>query len=222
MKFSKKSKEFIFYNLFFRFIPRRLKFKLIHKYNLWASNESVSGPGSEISKTRNIIPFLEKILIDFHIKSMLDIPCGDFNWMKNMKLRNVEYTGADIVGKIIIDNKKNYNSPNRKFVLLDIIRDPLPYADLILVRDVFIHFSLRNVQLSLNNIKKTGFTYILLSTYPETKKNINIKDGYNFNINMEIEPFNFKKPILLFEEEKLPEPYGRKCLGLWKVNDLYN
>jgi hypothetical protein len=36
---------------------------------------------------------------------------------------------------------------------------------------------------------------------------------------MEIEPFNFKKPILLFEEEKLSDPYGRKCLGLWEVND---
>lgn len=37
------------------------------------------------------------MLKKYSIKSILDIPCGDFSWMKKIELDGIEYIGADIV-----------------------------------------------------------------------------------------------------------------------------
>ena len=57
-------------------------FTEIYKTNFWSSNESPSGGGSELIQTKSLINDLEKLLKDMDIKSVLDIPCGDFNWMQ--------------------------------------------------------------------------------------------------------------------------------------------
>src|SRR5690606_267167 len=55
----------------------------------WKSSESLSGDGSELSVTITLRKGLEKVLEEFKVETMLDIPCGDFNWMKMVKLSNV-------------------------------------------------------------------------------------------------------------------------------------
>jgi hypothetical protein len=35
---------------------------------------------------------------------MLDAPCGDFNWMKEVDLSAVHYTGGDIVEPLVNSN----------------------------------------------------------------------------------------------------------------------
>jgi hypothetical protein len=83
-------------------------FTEIYKSNLWGSSESISGTGSVKEQTESLINELDKLLKDMNISSILDIPCGDFNWMQKVDLSNIDYIGADIVEELIENNIKQY------------------------------------------------------------------------------------------------------------------
>jgi hypothetical protein len=61
-----------------------LDFIDIYHQNIFGGIESRSGNGSTLVQTaviRDEIPLLFK---ELNIKSVLDAPCGDFNWMKEI------------------------------------------------------------------------------------------------------------------------------------------
>ena len=66
------------------------KFDLIYKTNYWKSgiDGSRSGYGSNLENTKNIRIELQKFIDEQNIKTILDIPCGDFYWMSKMNLEN--------------------------------------------------------------------------------------------------------------------------------------
>ena len=99
-----------------RFKNREEKFKLIYKSSYWKSStsKSFSGSGSEMSATQNIRKDLFEFIKSENINTILDVPCGDFYWMSQIKLDHLDYTGADIVDEIIEDNKKKYKNIKRK------------------------------------------------------------------------------------------------------------
>jgi hypothetical protein len=78
----------------------------IYRNNHWGSSESISGEGSMIEQTQTLIIELGKLFKEKRFSSILDIPCGDFNWMKKVDLENIDYIGADIVEDLIEKNKK--------------------------------------------------------------------------------------------------------------------
>src|SRR5581483_12277106 len=80
-------------------------FTYIYSVNHWGDTESVSGHGSKLSETLAIRSQLPAILKQLNIKSILDLPCGDFNWMKTVDLHEYHYIGADIVSAIISKNQ---------------------------------------------------------------------------------------------------------------------
>ena len=89
----------------------KVVFTEIYHENYWGA-ESVSGQGSSKDLTRNSIKIINDIIKDFKVKYVLDLPCGDFNWMHHTDLNNVQYIGADIVKEIIDRNKMAYIKPN--------------------------------------------------------------------------------------------------------------
>ena len=205
----------------FNFTNYNVRFNEIFKQNLWTSNESISGPGSDLKSTVSIRNELNSLIEKYNIKTILDIPCGDFHWMSKVDLTDVNYCGGDIVEELIIRNSKTYKTTTIDFRKLDLIADALPTADLIIVRDCFIHFSYKLIFSALQNIKKSKSQYLLITSYPDIKTNINIKTGNNFNINLEAEPFNFPKPLMFIDEkEQFAIEHGRKIMGLWRINDL--
>src|ERR1035437_7717295 len=81
-------------------------FDEVHLINSWGSAESISGVGSDIEQTKVVIETLPQIFKKYNIKSFLDAPCGDFNWMKNVDLSDItKYIGGDIVNSIVESNK---------------------------------------------------------------------------------------------------------------------
>ena len=101
-------------------------------------NEYHCGPGSSIWYTellrKELVPFLNK----YGIKSMLDAPCGDFQWLNLVEFPNgFEYIGGDLHHDMIRRNNILYN---REFIVLDITEDDLPTKDLMFVRDCLFHF----------------------------------------------------------------------------------
>jgi len=198
-------------------------FTKIYNSNFWRSKSSVSGPGSEDSQTNSIIEALRLLIYKYKIKSILDLPCGDFIWMKNIDLGSINYLGADIVDRLIQENLKNHtNEPNISFSVLDLITDNLPKSDLILNRDCLVHFSYKDIYSSIKNIKASDSTYLLTTTFPNHTRNTDIITGKWRPLNLQIKPFNFPEPIVIITENCTEEndKYRDKSLSLWKTIDI--
>ena len=164
------------YKAKFRFTTTEEIFTDIYHKNKWGDEESLSGPGSTFVQTETIRNTLPNLLKKYNIHSILDIPCGDFNWMKDVNLP-ISYIGADIVEKIIKFNKEKFTKENRKFIKIDILRDELPQVDLIFCRNLFIHFSYNDIFKAIENIKKSGSKYLLTTCHRLETKNFDIGTG---------------------------------------------
>ena len=199
-------------------------FTEIYQNNYWQNEETRSGEGSTVAVTAVIRANLPDVLKSFNISSMLDVPCGDFNWMKHIDLRNVDYIGADIVKPLIDKNNALYNREDRKFYTLDILSEPLPKVDLILCRDLFVHLSEKNIIKALKNCKKSGSKFLFTTTFTLQEENIDTsnKPIHWRKINLEKAPFNFPKPLLTINENSHEYGQSDKCLCLWKISDLPN
>jgi len=195
-------------------------FTNIYESNLWTSEESRSGLGSELKSTEVIRKELPELFKKFEIKSFLDIPCGDFNWVQHINMDNVNYIGADIVDKMIESNKNSF--PNTDFRVLDLTESELPKVDLIFVRDLLGHFNYQNVNKALQNIIKSGSKYLLTTSFTRWNYNVDIPNGDWRPINLMLQPFSLK-PIYLINEDCFEGggQYNDKCLLLFEIKRLY-
>ena len=171
----------------------RDRFTLIYRRNAWGSKESVSGSGSTLAMTTSIRSLLPIIFEKFKIKSILDVPCGDFNWMKLVNLNCISYLGGDIVEPLVADLNRNFSSKSISFMQFDITIDSFPKSDLVLNRDCLFHLSNRDIQLTLSNFLKSESKYFLSTSYENGGKftNTDIRSGDFRLIDLFDSPFCF-------------------------------
>lgn len=156
---------------------------------------------------------------------MLDLPCGDFYWMKAVDLENCYYIGSDIVKFIIDENVKKHGARHRWFLHADVTKDALPCVDLIFCRDLFVHLSLEDIFKALRNFKTSGAKYLLTTTFvgqSHADQNSFIHSGGWRPVDLQQAPFNFPAPVLLINEQCTEQNglYRDKSLGLWHLQDL--
>lgn len=193
----------------------------IYRKNSWGDAQSVSGTGSNLQQTEVVRKEIQKLLKELRIKSIFDIPCGDFHWMKDVDLTHISYTGGDIVEDIIKKNKK-YEKENIRFHHLNLIKDSLPKVDIVIVRDCLVHFSYYDIIAALKNICRSKSTYLLTTTFPDHTSNIDIFTGQWRPLNLTKLPFTLPDALQLINEECTEEDgqYADKSLGLWRVDDI--
>src|SRR6476619_333555 len=129
------------------------KFERIYHTNLWSDPETRSGTGSSLDSTRVLREKLPGALRELDTRILLDAPCGDFTWMDHVDLAGIDYIGADIVRSIVEANRKDYAADGRTFIELDLTRDDLPDADVLLCRDCLVHLSYKNIARVLENVR---------------------------------------------------------------------
>lgn len=200
----------------------RHTFVHIFKTNAWGGGESVSGEGSSLEQTvvlRNILPSL---LSSLEVNTMLDAPCGDHFWMKDVSL-NCDYIGVDIVPEIVVQNRRKYISPRKQFLIRDITKDHLPQADCILCRDCLDHLSFADAFRALRNFKRSGAKYLLITTYTDRFRNDDIVSGEWRPSNLVLAPFSFPTPMQSINEKCTEEggKWADKSLALWRIDDLH-
>lgn len=197
-------------------------FTKIYKSNAWGGKRSASGPGSDVDQTKIITKELSSLFSDLNISTMLDIPCGDFYWMKNADLSNIEYTGADIVKELVQKNTEKYGRGSIRFRYMNLIKDELPKVDLIFCRDCLVHFSFADVFLALDNVCNSQSEYILTTTMTGRKDNYDIVTGQWRPLNLELAPFVLPKPLRTIIEGCTEDDgaYEDKSLGLWRIADI--
>lgn len=198
-------------------------FTQIYENNFWGSPESVSGPGSEIGQTETLIGELNILLDKMGIKSILDLPCGDLNWMRKVNLSGINYVGADIVVEIISNNTSRFGChANMKFEVLDLITDPLPECDLVIVRDCLVHLSYDDISKAIANIKSSCSKYLLATNFVDHRQNHDIKTGDWRPLNLLEPPFRLTSPILTINENCTEDggKYADKSMALWCISDI--
>ena len=161
---------------------KKIIFTSIYKSKHWVQNPndlsnefiSVSGPGSNThsEQYKNLIKNFNMIIDKYDIKSIIDIPCGDFLWIKKIiQEKKIKYLGIDIVEELIQENKSKYQNENIKFSTGDIVSYEIKEKyDLILVRDLLIHLDNTDITKILDNLKKMNVKYLAINNY-EINKN---------------------------------------------------
>lgn len=196
-------------------------FREICRTNHWASSESVSGPGSTLVATEVLRSRLPALLQQLDVQTLLDLPCGDFHWMRHVPMPSIRYIGGDVVPELIDRLQQTAAAPHRSFQLLDLTTDELPAADLILCRDCLVHLSTARVLASLRNVCRiAGARYLLTTHFPDVTDNDEIRTGEWRPLNLVRPPFALPEPELLIDErpDGLDPRLGRKCSALWRLD----
>jgi hypothetical protein len=193
-------------------------FTKVYETHFWVDDESRSGGGSNLYATENIRKAIPALFSKYGVRSVLDIPCGDFWWFKEMKLDLDSYIGGDIVAPLIASVAEKYTSPTRSFRVMDLTKDVLPGCDLILVRACFIHLSFELILAALRNITQSKIRYLLTTYSTHVAANVDIETGSCRPLNFCVPPFNFPPALEVIDDyAKGLEP---RQLGLWRVDDL--
>lgn len=79
-------------------------FRYIYRHNLWDSPESVSGQGSEDAATARLRAEIPALFRRRGVRSIADVPCGDFGWLSRTELGVDNYFGGDIVPELVGPN----------------------------------------------------------------------------------------------------------------------
>jgi 2-polyprenyl-3-methyl-5-hydroxy-6-metoxy-1,4-benzoquinol methylase len=169
------------------------------------NQESLSGPGSSIANTVEVRNLLHKCIFNYNIKSILDLGCGDWNWLQNVCLDGVNYLGWDADVDLIVSNLFNYSEDNITFDTLDICLEEYPSVDLIICRDVLFHMPINLAQKIINKSKKSCKLF-LSTSFLDVKINTGIQSGLNWGyypINLNAPPFNLSDLLLDFDREML-------------------
>jgi SAM-dependent methyltransferase len=201
----------------------RAVFTRVYRRNVWGDAESVSGPGSTAARGEAFRGEIIDLLRRLDARVLLDAPCGDFNWIAEVADAVPQYVGVDVVPELIERVRAVHGNARRTFICADLVRDPLPRADVILCRDALVHFSFSEIRAALANFRRSGATYLLTTTFVDAPRNADIRTGAGWrDLNLQEPPFAFPPPLELIDE-RCPAYGGvnrSKHLGLWRLDTL--
>ena len=160
----------------------------IYKENKWRVG---SGPGSTVENTEPYRDFISTFLKERSITSVLDIGCGDWQFSRLIDWGNVRYSGAD-VSETALELARKAAPAGYTFMPLNATKDPLPEADLLIMKDVLQHWPNQDIQAFIP--KLSTFKYALLTNgFPPNKMkylNVNIRPGMGRPVELTAPPFN--------------------------------
>ena len=216
-------RKVVSFTIQFMILDNKKKYEFIYKTKYWKNNSivdsSLSGAGSSLSSTINIRNELTNFITKNKIKTITDIPCGDFYWLKEISFIFEKYFGGDIVDQIIKDNKKKFINRNLFSFKIDILKDNIPESDMFFCRDLIVHLNFDETNLLISKLKRLNFKYIALTHFDDINSNqISIHSDNWKKINLMYHPFNISKPdFILDDTDKLH--HGRK-IAIWKKKNF--
>lgn len=189
------------------------RFTDVYKNRRWSSEETASGQGSERSSgaVAHSLKLLRRMIREYGVRSISDVPCGDFNWMPILldEHPEIDYIGYDIVPLLIRENQAKY--PDRRFQHLDITTEVPLQSDLILSKDLLNHLSNRDVWSALSNMVASNARYVMVTN------NIGFK-----NVELDANATNASRHLDLFAAPFLMPPalYSDHYFIVWERNTL--
>jgi len=177
---------------------------------------SPNGPGASLALTEHLRTELPKLLRRYAITSLLDVACGDLNWMRHVDLSMIaNYFGWDIDEELIIRAQTRaaemVGHPHTWFEVRNVAETSFPNVDCILARHILIHFPNDYITAILDRIRDGHATYLLASNFPDATNDF-VYDptryawmGYMERpVNLELPPFNLKPAVAAITEQSGP------------------
>ena len=191
----------------------RSRFTTVYDKALWGEYESRSGEASVRGSPWVSIAgeAIAKAVHEHNVRSINDIPCGDFNWMPDVlaTFSNLQYTGFDIVKPALARNKDRH--PKYEFRLLDITTSVPPAADLILCKDLLNHLADVDVKRAISNIRRSGSKFLLASNNPGFENTpLPETAGASRYLDITAPPYNFRQPLWTWSG----------YLSFWRLADI--
>jgi SAM-dependent methyltransferase len=194
--------------------------------------ETVNGPGCTVQITSHLREELPTLLAEHNIRSVLDIGCGDWTWMQHVDLSALDsYLGWDVEPTQIEQNQRQFGDvePFRRFECQNVLTaQVIPKVDLIIARQLLIHFPNAYIAGILDKFKASGSTYLLASHWPGTENKEYEAEGFSYRgyiertTNFQAAPFNFPEPLDVIFEPALTEATESVLkddheMALWKL-----
>lgn len=140
------------------------RFEKIYQDHLWGvnqENEGYSGGGSDLENVWPYYRYLIKFIQEHHIRSVVDLGCGDWTFSKWIDWSGIDYIGYDVVGSVIEKNKEKYGSNHIHFIHANFLNEEIPEADLLICKHVLQHMPNRDVFSFLKLLPKFKHCLIL-------------------------------------------------------------
>lgn len=190
-------------------------FSRIYAQGLWgrADGAFCSGSGSSEEHAQAYVQMLADYVRQHAIRSVVDLGCGDFVIGQRIAALGLDYTGVDVVPDLIRHHTREHGSERVRFAQLDIIDQPLPRAQLCLIRQVLQHLS--NEQIARILPKLAAYEHVLVTEhYPgpgaPIVPNKDKPHGHDTRVEddsavfLEQPPFNARIAAVLLEHETRP------------------
>jgi hypothetical protein len=207
---------------------RKERFTWVYDTNQWADPVSVSGRGSNPVSTARLVELLPDLIRRHGITSIVDAPCGDMTWMPQVLDRlardgaPMRYVGLDIVDALIVRNRAVFSDREWTFEVADLVVNPLPAADLVLVRDCFVHLPNADVTAALANVIRSGSTWLLTTGYVDHPVNTDAVAGQWRTLDLRRPPFSLPDPVEIVDDASPLESADLqdKRMMLWRIADI--
>lgn len=195
----------------------RSKFTDIYSTDVWKQPgqkefKFYSGRGSDDEFTRQYVEVVSNFIRQNHITTVFDIGCGDFRVGRQLVAANphISYTGSDIVEPLIRHNAESFGAAGVRFLCLDAVSDPLPQAELVLIRQVLQHLSNKNISAILRKLGQYKWVLASDAIAPgsEPRSNEDMADGHvvrERGLFLEEEPFNQQCTCVLVTSVRKPD-----------------
>lgn len=165
------------------------------------NRESASGPGSSLTSAAAASNLLLRKLRELPIRSVLDLGCGDWNWMQNLGFphpipgRRITYEGWESSQELVDALRDKHGQDGVDFHVRDVSTESFPNVDLIIARDILFHMLPEMALGIVERIKRSGKylsapSYMFMHKNGEFKEHSDIEDWGFFLINLNIEPFS--------------------------------
>ncbi len=139
-------------------MTREAAFNDVYVRGLWGSeSEGLSGEGSYGDLAEHYVQIVEDMIHKIDAASVLDLGTGDFNIGQKLCHLVEQFIAADVSSVIIERNRVLFAAERTvNFIQLDACSDPLPRADLVLIRQVLQHLSNDEIEAVLQNLERSG------------------------------------------------------------------
>lgn len=142
-------------------------FQKIYKKSLWGKNAApfFSGPGSHDAMV--VDPYVKEVLSFIGslpaLPVVVDLGCGDFNVGSKLFQASKLYIACDVVPELIDHNKEQFINKSIDFQCIDIVKDPLPAGEVVMLRQVLQHLSNQDIALLLP--KLATYKYLIITEH---------------------------------------------------------
>jgi len=140
-------------------------FTEIYMNNLWGGKpgEFYSGSGTTNPQVNALYCQAlsqEAKRFEFQNLTLVDLGCGDMRIGNKIAKLGKKYVGADVVGPLIEQHKKQYSTDKISFHQIDITRDELPEGEICFLRQVLQHLSNKQIISVLPKLERYQQVYI--------------------------------------------------------------